>query len=257
MKGSMKTIILYLVIFAILMAVCFAFLSNSKKQEAITFGEAVELFKDKKVEEFSINNANVLIIKTTDKTEHGTSIEYTHKLRSIELFLYNETVNAYIEEQLALPKEERTLKIDEWDVEALKETPWIVALLPGLIIVVILIVFYMYMMNKAGDAERRMNAFGKSRAKMHSKEKDRKFFSDVAGCDEEKKNSASLWNICATPANSAVSAQRFRTAFCSSALPERVKPCLPKRLRAKQTFLSSPFRVPISWKCTSVSALPV
>ncbi|MBR5187319.1 MAG: hypothetical protein IKW18_02500, partial [Clostridia bacterium] len=166
MKGSIKTIILYLVIFAILMTVCVALLSNSKEQEKITFGEAVEFFKDGKVEKFSINGSNVLTITITEKTDHGTEISYKHKLRDVKLFLENETVNAYIEAQLALPKEERTLKIEEWEVEAIKETPWIVAFLPGIIIAVILIVFSIYMMNKAGDSERRLNAFGKSRAKM-------------------------------------------------------------------------------------------
>ena len=184
MKGNMKTIVIYLVIFAILMAVCFAFLNNKAKQEEITYGEAVQLFKDNKVVEFNINGSNILTIKSTDTTQTGTAIVYTHELRSIELFMRD--VDEYVKAQLALPKEERTLQIEEWNIEALKQTPWIVAFLPGIIIAVILIVFYIYMMNKAGDSERRMNAFGKARAKMNSKEKDRKFFSDVAGCDEEK-----------------------------------------------------------------------
>ena len=179
MKGNMKTIIIYLVIFAILMAVCFAFLNNKAKQEEITYGEAVQLFKDNKVVEFTINGSNILTIKSTDTTQAGTAIVYTHELRSIELFMHD--VDEYVKAQLALPKEERTLQIEEWNIEALKQTPWIVAFLPGIIMAVILIVFYIYMMNKAGDSERRMNAFGKSRAKMHMKEKDRKFFSDVAG----------------------------------------------------------------------------
>ena len=184
MKGNMKTIVIYLVIFAILMAVCFAFLNNKAKQEEITYGEAVQLFKDNKVVEFNINGSNILTIKSTDTTQAGTAVVYTHELRSIELFMRD--VDEYVKAQLALPKEERTLQIEEWNIEALKQTSWIVAFLPGIIIAVILIVFYIYMMNKAGDSERRMNAFGKSRAKMNSKEKDRKFFSDVAGCDEEK-----------------------------------------------------------------------
>ena len=184
MKGNMKTIILYLVIFALLMVVCFTFLGNKQDQKQITYGEAVELFKDNKVEEFNINSGNVLTIKTTEKTDRGTSVTYTHKLRDISMFTRD--VDAYVKAQLELPKEERTLKIEEWNVEALKETSWIVAFLPGLLVAVIIIGFYIYMMNRAGDSERRMNAFGKARVKMPSKEKDRKFFSDVAGCDEEK-----------------------------------------------------------------------
>ena len=184
MKGNLKTIILYLVIFGLLMAVCFAFLGNKQEQQEITFGEAVELFKENKVVEFKISSGNELIIKTTEMTEAGTAVTCTHKLRDVTLFM--EAVDEYVQAQLALPKEERTLQIDKWDVEALKETSWLLAFLPGIILAVIVIAFYIYMINKAGDSERRMNAFGKARVKIPSKEKNRKFFSDVAGCDEEK-----------------------------------------------------------------------
>ncbi|MBQ8496346.1 MAG: ATP-dependent zinc metalloprotease FtsH [Clostridia bacterium] len=185
MKGNMKTIILYLVIIVAMISVCFMFINNKQEQKEITFGEAVELFKDNKVVEFTITSSNVLKITTTDTTETGTAVTCTHKLRDVSLFM--NTVDEYVQAQLALPKEERTLKIEKWDVEAIKETSsWLLAFLPGLIIAVLLIVFYIFMMNKAGDSERRMNSFGKARVKIPSKDKNRKFFSDVAGCDEEK-----------------------------------------------------------------------
>ena len=184
MKGNLKTIILYIVIIAALIAVCCMFISSKQEAQEITFGEAVELFKDNKVVEFMIDSTNHLVITTTETSETGSAVTYKHKLRDVNLFV--NTVDEYVQAQLALPKEERTMKIESWDVKALKETSWIVAFLPGIIIAVLLIVFYIFVINKAGDSERRMNAFGKARIKMPSKDKNRKFFSDVAGCDEEK-----------------------------------------------------------------------
>ena len=184
MKGNLKTIILYIVIIAALIAVCCMFISSKQEAQEITFGEAVELFKDNKVVEFMIDSTNHLVITTTETSETGSAVTYKHKLRDVNLFV--NTVDEYVQAQLALPKEERTMKIESWDVKALKETSWIVAFLPGIIIAVLLIVFYIFVINKAGDSERRMTAFGKARVKIPSKDKNRKFFSDVAGCDEEK-----------------------------------------------------------------------
>jgi ATP-dependent Zn protease len=164
MKGNLKTIILYIVIIAALIAVCCMFISSKQEAQEITFGEAVELFKDNKVVEFMIDSTNHLVITTTETSETGSAVTYKHKLRDVNLFV--NTVDEYVQAQLALPKEERTMKIESWDVKALKETSWIVAFLPGIIIAVLLIVFYIFVINKAGDSERRMNAFGKARIKM-------------------------------------------------------------------------------------------
>jgi cell division protease FtsH len=184
MKGNWKTIILYLLIISLAIGLCLALWSSKQDAKEITYGEAVELFKDNKVVEFKITSGNVLQIKTTEQTEAGTPVVCEHKLRDVGLFMYD--VDEYVKAQLALPEADRTLKIEKWDIEALKETSWLIAFLPGIILAVVVIIFYVYMINKAGDNERRMNAFGKAKVKMPSKEKNRKFFSDVAGCDEEK-----------------------------------------------------------------------
>ena len=182
MKGNWKTIILYLLIISLAIGLCLALWSSKQDAKEITYGEAVELFKDNKVVEFKITSGNVLQIKTTEQTEAGTPVVCEHKLRDVGLFMYD--VDEYVKAQLALPEADRTLKIEKWDIEALKETSWLIAFLPGIILAVVVIIFYVYMINKAGDNERRMNAFGKAKVKMPSKEKNRKFFSDVAGCDE-------------------------------------------------------------------------
>ncbi len=131
MKGNLKTIVIYLVIFAILMAVCFAFLNNKEKQEKIGYGEVLELFADNKVVEFSIDGTNILTIKTTETSQAGTSVIYTHKLRSIELF--SRDIDEYLKAALD-ENSDSVLDIEKCDIEALKETPWIVAFLPGIII---------------------------------------------------------------------------------------------------------------------------
>ncbi len=68
-----------------------------------------------------------------------------------------------------------------------KETPWIVTLLPTIIMVVILIVFWFVFMNQGQGGGGKVMSFGKSRAKLHKEDELRKItFADVAGLDEEK-----------------------------------------------------------------------
>ena len=56
MKGNWKTIILYLLIISLAIGLCLALWSSKQDAKEITYGEAVELFKDNKVVEFKITS---------------------------------------------------------------------------------------------------------------------------------------------------------------------------------------------------------
>ncbi len=184
MKRNTKTIILYAVLTILLIAVCVSLLSGKDSAERVRLGEIIALFDENKVTEFTVNSVNTLVVKTTQTNESGQPVEYQVALRDVGLFYT--MVRPYIEEQMELPAEERTLVIENCDLEPLKTTPWYVAFLPYVILMVAGVAFWFFVMNRMNGGEGRMNAFSKARVKMPQKDKDRVFFSDVAGADEEK-----------------------------------------------------------------------
>ena len=184
MKRNTKTIILYAVLTIALIAVCFTLLTSKDNAEKVSLGEVIALFDENKVTEFTINSVNTLVVKTTELSETGKQLEYQLDLRDVGLFYT--MIRPYVEAQMELPKEERTLNIENCDLEPLKQTSWFVALLPYLVMLIAMVAVWFFIMNRMNGGEGRMNAFSKARVKMPSKDKDRVFFSDVAGADEEK-----------------------------------------------------------------------
>ncbi len=83
--------------------------------------------------------------------------------------------------------EELNEKYPSYLMDDVKREGWFMAyVLPSLIIVVLMIVFFTYMNGSAGGNSRMMN-FGKSHAKLSSDDNKMKF-TDVAGLDEEKED---------------------------------------------------------------------
>ena len=184
MKGNKKTILLYVVLLAGFMLISLTLLGSAARIGEPTYGEIIEMFRDNVVTEYQIASDNVLTFKTTETDELGNQKEYSKKLRDV--YLFKSDVDPYIQAQLALPESERTLIIENCDMEAPKETPWIVSFLPYLIMLAIGIFAWMYLASKFSDGERKMNSFSKARVKTPQKDKHRIFFTDVAGADEEK-----------------------------------------------------------------------
>ncbi len=95
------------------------------------------------------------------------------------MFMYTPDINKTAQELNA--------KFPAYTVEDVKREGWFTAyVLPSLIIVVLMIVFFTYMNGSAGGGNKMMN-FGKSHAKLSSGD-NKMTFSDVAGLDEEKED---------------------------------------------------------------------
>ncbi|MGI6113249.1 MAG: ATP-dependent zinc metalloprotease FtsH, partial [Mahellales bacterium] len=90
--------------------------------------------------------------------------------------------NIFMQEIHPLIKED---KID-FSSQPEPEPAWWLSLLPFIIITVLFLVFWLFFMQQSQGGGNRVMSFGKSRAKMHTENKRRVTFDDVAGADEEK-----------------------------------------------------------------------
>ena len=184
MKGSIKTIIMYVVMIGLLIFACMGLVSTRESATTLKYGQAIELFREGKVTKFTVGANNRLTLETTETDKNGRAIGYKLYLRDLYLF-YND-ISEYVEAQRELPADQWTLKVEECDLEAPKQIPWFVSLLPYLLLIILAIAAWFYMANKLSDGERKMNAFSKARVKVPSRDKTNVYFSDVAGADEEK-----------------------------------------------------------------------
>ena len=171
MKNNGKAIIFYIIlIIGILIAT--STLMGEDVAKPLGYSEVVELFRDEKVDSYSVSEDNVLLMKTKDGKE------VSHKLRSLEIFEND------LKEEILEQKEKGI--ITEFNYDAPTEIPWWLSILPYAVIIIIFIILWVNIMNSAGGKGGKINSFGRSRAKLGSNEKSKVLFSDVAGADEEK-----------------------------------------------------------------------
>lgn len=141
------------------------------------------------------------------------------------------------------------------DIE--RENWFLTYMLPMLVVLAVGIFLFM-MMNaqQAGGGNGKMMNFGKSRAKMTLGDKS-VTFAQVAGLKEEKEELEEIVDFLKEPENTPVSEPESPRVSCWRALPEPVRPCWRKPWQAKPEYLFSASPDLISWKCSSVWALPV
>ena len=172
MNRVFKNLGIYIVIFGLVLAMAW-FYQGTPEQEIkqVDYSYFAIQLKNEKVEELTINDRTMTgTLKNGDKI-----VAYAPSILDI-----NKLNDQYIFPQIEAKK--ITVKSDEP-----KETPWIITLLPTIIMVVILIVFWFVFMNQGQGGGGKVMSFGKSRAKLHKEEDLRKItFADVAGLDEEK-----------------------------------------------------------------------
>lgn len=174
MKNNGKSLIIWLVVIALAVVSISALLSGSGGKD-VTYSEMLTMFRNEEVTKFQVDRRNTLIFETKDGI-------YQHKLRDLGLFYED------LGEEISRQLEAGTLK--EFDYKSVEVSIW-VQLFPYLIVIAMFGFVWWFFISKtakggSGGLGGRMNSFSKARTKLGADEKNKVFFKDVAGADEEK-----------------------------------------------------------------------
>lgn len=154
----------------------YTLMGSTSSQESIEFSSLIGEIKSGTVKTLQYKE-NTVTIETTVKNERGENSVKTCYVPSLNM-LY-EHAGDEIKQQVS--KGTLTVVTPEPD-----SYPWWLSMLPTIILLVVMIIFWVIMFRQSGGSGRGAMSFGKSRAKVHVADKNSVTFDDVAGADAEK-----------------------------------------------------------------------
>lgn len=164
----------------------------SKNTVETKYYEIVEMVTENKISEFSLNLHSGQLIYT--KRDDGKSYRYTVADPSI---FYND-VNDFVLKNNS--ENSGTDKIIKYDYKSGGETAWIMNLLPTLITLGVMIIFWVFIMKRMNASMGTDKTMGFGKAKVRKDDGRRKTtFADVAGADEEKEEMAEIVDFLKDP----------------------------------------------------------
>ena len=186
MKNNFKILLFYAALIAIILVVS-AFVLNEQASEPTTFSDIVNAFTNEQVESFKITNKNEIQILTKD----NRSIYFALRDYTQFMDMYGEMIDDQLSRGV----------ISSYDIEQPVTMPWWFMFIPYAVVALLMIVFWVFMMNQAGGGRGgKINSFGKSRAKMITDDKNKVTFENVAGADEEKEELKEIVDFLRDPA---------------------------------------------------------
>ena len=164
----------------------------SKNTVETKYYEIVEMVKENKISEFSLNLHSGQLIYT--KRDDGKSYRYT--VADPSIFYYD------VKDKLSEINEQNsgTDKIIKYDYKSGGETAWIMNLLPTLITVGVMVILWVFIMKRMNASMGTDKTMGFGKAKVRKDDGRRKTtFADVAGADEEKEEMAEIVDFLKDP----------------------------------------------------------
>lgn len=210
-KNTLRNLLIYLGIPIVLILVV-ATIFWSQPADTVKYSQIVQLFEKQMVEEFSMDLGSGAMeiklkegAKLTDVTGEkekttqpqknifGNTAEPSENKVKNQIVKYTAPSPSLmyddIKDHIKAYNAENPDKPMVYDYKPNTENSWLWSLLPNILIVVLLVVFYLYFMRKmsgmGGDPTKQMG-FGKAKIKDMNDEKRKTTFEDVAGADEEK-----------------------------------------------------------------------
>ncbi len=166
----------YVLILVILLSVIFILTSQNKSSSELTFSEVETLFEKEQVESFVVEGDKLFLQL---RSEYNGSKVCTYRM--LDLGLFYDSLRDTIQAQRA------SGVLKEYDYTPGWTPPWWLSILPYVIVMILFMVIWYVMMNRAGaGADRTAMRFGKARTQVASDDKKKVTFADVAGADEEK-----------------------------------------------------------------------
>lgn len=164
----------------------------SKNTVETKYYEIVEMVTENKISEFSLNLHSGQLVYT--KRDDGKSYRYTVADPSI---FYND-VNDFVLKNNS--ENSGTDKIIKYDYKSGGETAWIMNLLPTLITLGVMVLFWVFIMKRMNASMGTDKTMGFGKAKVRKDDGRRKTtFADVAGADEEKEEMAEIVDFLKDP----------------------------------------------------------
>ncbi len=184
-KGYVKSLLFYFAVLAVgIVLLYFVTGTGTAKTE---YYQIVEYFRnigtdEEAIKTFELDSNNKLTIETTGKKKFSYVLQDRDRFYE-DCYVY---VTAYNEKAAAADSKLEPL---QYDLKEPTQIPFWVGLLPYVAVIGLMIFLFIYVMKEFGSkgAGGKINSFGKAKARISTPDtKNKVFFHDVAGAEEEK-----------------------------------------------------------------------
>ncbi len=156
------------------------------------YSDIVRYFEQNKVEKYTLDLGNGTLALTL-RQQYREDLNNDGKIDDKDIIKYTvPDVNLFLSDVRDIVNEANRddnpdNDVVSYDYQPVSELPWIINLLPSLLIIVFFIVMWVMMRRSLSSIDGgRAMGFGKARVKQPADEKRKTTFADVAGADEEK-----------------------------------------------------------------------